>query len=52
VSNGVALTTIATQYLNLQQPAPEVSRESDQFTVRLPLIAPSHDILSAAQLAE
>ena len=41
LSNGVGLSTIAAQYINLQQPAPEVSDENDQFTVRLPLITPS-----------
>jgi LytS/YehU family sensor histidine kinase len=39
-SNGVGLATITTQYINLHQPAPQISEENGQFTVRLPLIAP------------
>lgn len=47
LSNGVGLSTIAAQYVNLQQSAPEVSAENDQFTVRLPLIVPSPNIVDS-----
>lgn len=49
LSNGVGLSTIAAQYLNLHQPAPEVRADNDQFTIRLPLIAPSPGVIAPAE---
>lgn len=43
LSNGVGLSTIATHYQKLQQPAPIVTDEDGQFTITLPLIVPTPD---------
>ncbi len=40
LSNGVGLSTIATQLQRLQQPAPTISNQDGFFTVSVPLIKP------------
>ncbi len=41
LSNGVGLSTIATQFQRLQQPAPTIDDQDGFFTVSVPLINPS-----------
>ncbi|QDK83854.1 hypothetical protein EXU85_26195 [Spirosoma sp. KCTC 42546] len=49
LSNGVGLSTIASQLRNLEQPAPVVEEEDGFFIVRLPLIMPleSREIIAS-----
>lgn len=44
LSNGVGLSTIASQYRQLNQPDLLVVEEKGQFAITLPLIVPSPDL--------